>query len=762
MKGDAQLLAGFRIRDREVHPGLGVIRYAGRDLHVEPRFMDVLVCLAAHAGEVVSRDTLIDEVWGRKAVTDDSINKSVSQLRSYLGDTDRERRILETVPKRGYRLIAPVELLRVTNAAPTNTREPAATTRSRASLSAQLAVGLVAGLVAALLVIFVPRWTDLSENSQLASTFDPPEGSVAILPFSDVSIDGGTPYLGDGIAEDLIQAVGHAEGLTAIARSSSFAVRDRDLTVREIGRLLNVQAVLQGTVRTTGDQMRISASLVDTRDEFPLWSHTFDIVAGEYFDITDSIARAVDEALRVTGPVAARFDPPTRNLDAYELFLQGRYYLHLRTSESLALAAEFFRQSTRLDPDFALAYSGLSDALVFSVLYGGVSVTAVDAEAGASNSRALELAPELSQVHASAGLYQLYVRGDSKASMAAHAKAAELDPNNVDELRYFAVGSIGRGDFRSAQEALELARTLDPLSQSVIATLLDVYMLTGEYGQANDLFRDAPRLEPHGAHLLRNMATWLGAYGDVERGRVLAGQALQKDPNGPLTIAAMAYLEMLDGNLDQALALLDAPDGPPRDSISGVAYRARVHAARGEHEAALALASSVLAQSQSPGEAANIYLTFWSAYYSGVAAMLCGYDDQAVGFLRQAGEIVDTGSVGEVLILAEYYLYSANAYMNVGDTENARAFLEQAHDMIVTARRQNYGNSQFYYVEASYYALARESDLALQSLAKANAEGRTSGRRGSWKGAWFLESDPNFASMRSMPEFEAILTAIAR
>lgn len=248
------LADGFRIGEWLIQPRSGIFKRSGHSAHVEPKVMDVLLCLARVPGEVVTREELLNRVWKRVVVTDEVLTRCISELRTLLGDTSRARRYVRTVPKRGYSLLAPV--------------------RARGALPA------------------------------VASTATAKVGvhgagcSIAVLPFVDMSPMHDNEYFGDGLAEELMGALAQIKQLRVAARTSTFSFKGQSTDIKAIGEKLNVRHILEGSVRTAGDKLRISAQLVNVADGFQLWSESFNRELKDIFTIQEEIARAVASKLK--------------------------------------------------------------------------------------------------------------------------------------------------------------------------------------------------------------------------------------------------------------------------------------------------------------------------------------------------------------------------------------------------------------------------------------------------------------------------------
>lgn len=354
----------FTLSGVRVEPDRNLLVGAGAPVRVEPKVMDVLCALAAADGEVVSREALIAGVWSLDFGGDESVSRAVSLLRKALKEAGLGDDAIETVPKRGYRLTITAALARDTDPAPESAAAPspaaaaltppAAPARRRWSgaLVAALAV-LVLGAAAAIYLLRVDAQQPASATSV-----------VAVLPFDDLSPNADHGWFADGLADELIDNLSRVPGLVVIGRTSSFQFRRTNLDAREIGERLGARYLIEGGVRRDGDELRISAMLIDTRNQTTLWSETFERSTSDVFAAQADLARAIVSALNVRMSMG---DPArmmgTGNTQAFDAFLLGRAYLRAEGADNMLRATEQFRRAIALDADYLEAHFGLIGAL---------------------------------------------------------------------------------------------------------------------------------------------------------------------------------------------------------------------------------------------------------------------------------------------------------------------------------------------------------------------------------------------------------------
>jgi len=428
--------------------------------------MGVLVCLAQHVGEPVPKEELLQAVWPDTFVTDDVLKRSISELRRVFEDDARESRIIQTIPKRGYRLIVPVE--------PINGKQ----TTSPSQLSSQplrplrrwwvlaLASGLATLALIALTLGGRSLWFGKSASPQIRS--------VAVLPLENLSTDPTQEYLSVGMTDALITDLAQIGSLKVISRTSSAQYKQTKKSLPEIAHELNVDGIVEGTVQRSGNRVRITAQLIHGPSDKHLWAQSYERDMRDVFalerDVTEDIARHVQE--RITRGDSVPFPQP-RHVDpkALEAYLQGDYHLNGygqgAGDEEKRTAAGYFQQVIDADPNFAPAYNGLAKSHL-NLLWPSNR----DAEtATQAAERAVALDPNLSDAHRTLGDINFGVWNWQRAEEE-YRRAIALNPNNAharDHFGYFldAIGRLDEG-WRESQIAQELDPSNDHLSDRLV------------------------------------------------------------------------------------------------------------------------------------------------------------------------------------------------------------------------------------------------------------------------------------------------------
>ncbi len=403
-------------------------------------------------------------------------------------------------------------------------------------------------------------------TSAVAAGPAPPGTSVAILPFADLSPAKDQDWFCDGLAEEIIDALCCVRGLRVASRTASFRYRDGSVDPRDIGRQLRVGAILEGSVRKSGERLRITAQLVDAVAGFHLWSETWDRRLEDVFAIQTEIARKVSAALRVslTGDEVARHERyVTRNMHAHEFYLRGRQLVGKIGAQEWRQSLPMFRRAIELDPDYAQAYAGLADVLAQLLLWRFVRAEEVLPEATRAAHRALELAPDLAEAHVALG-HVRSLTGDNDGATRSFERALELNPELFEAHYYFARHCFAHGEYVRAAQLFRSAFAIRPDDYTVLALAVPVFDRIGEHAQAEAMAHEALEglkhqvelgvADPRANELLANMFARLGQR---EAGMPYAEAALRARPDDYSTLYNAACYYSLAGDTERALELLE-------------------------------------------------------------------------------------------------------------------------------------------------------------------------------------------------------------
>ncbi len=461
-------------------------RADGIKVKLERQPMELLIFLVERKGRLVTRDEVVAHLWADRVVveTEPAINNAVRKIRAALRDSPDKPVHLETVVGKGYRFIGDMEVIG-TVAAPVAKPPPPAPV---AHTVARLAVAATAVLVATLVVWLV--WGRHSRG---------PIRSIAVLPLENLSGDPGQNYFAEGLTDELITDLARIGSLRVISRTSTTRYAGRGLAMSQIARELGVDAVVEGSMVRSGNRIRVTAQLIDTRTDSHLWAQHYERDLGEILELQDSVA--LDIATQVNASLTAE----TRNAlgsrhkvrpEAYEAYLRGRAEIEKQTPPSLRKSASFFRQAIELDPLWAAGHAGLADSYSLMVNYSVLTPAEAFPPAEASARKALDLDPLLPEPHASLALIKHHYHWDWAGAESEYRRAVELTPGfSMAHLRYaWYLSDCGRHEEAFAQ--IQEARNTDPLSLIIRSNVGRVLYFWRRYDDAIREYRNVLAIDP--------------------------------------------------------------------------------------------------------------------------------------------------------------------------------------------------------------------------------------------------------------------------
>ena len=481
----------------------------GAPLSLRPKSFDVLHYLVRHPQRVVSRRELLRAAWPGLVVTDDSLTQCLIEIRKVLDD--REKSIVRTVPRRGYLLDVPVQIEAAGQPAVSGQGEAAAARpSSRWTLLALLVLAVALGAT---------WWRIVASpevNPVTPSDRSPSAASIAVLPFVDMSPERDQEYLGDGIAEEILNLLAQVPGLTVIARTSSFSFKGQPADIGTIARRLNVAHVLEGSVRTAGDRVRVTAQLVNGADGSHLWSQTFEERLEDVFATQDEIAGKVANVLQehllgqsVESPVFSRNPAHGADPQAWELYLRGKYFIGRRMEGDLLRAHRYLEEALAIDPGLVPAWVALAGN--YSVRRGEANVSE---EEKLPSESALPLMQE------------------------ALEKALALDPDNPEALLRMSGLTMRAGDRERALRQMEQAMRGGRNNALVQAMLAGLAFRSRDVEAAVTLQRRAAALDPVSSVIQANFAFFLYAAGRLDEAEQALVRARESNPQNDVNLLA--------------------------------------------------------------------------------------------------------------------------------------------------------------------------------------------------------------------------------
>jgi TolB-like protein/DNA-binding winged helix-turn-helix (wHTH) protein/lipoprotein NlpI len=558
----------------------GELRKHGLRLKLSEQPFQILVMLLEKPGNVVSRDELRNRLWPGDTFVDfdHGLNNAVMRLREVLSDSSDMPRFIETLPRRGYRFIAPVEELGTaiegpSNAAPLSAARPIDSgavlppaTRSSLPVTKKLwfpisrfAMLSAAGLMGAVALTAVAVHYVGGVNASKVR----PDGSTSliVLPLENLSGDKEQDYFADGMTDELIANLAKIRSLRVISRSTAMAYKGTRKPLSEIARELNVDAVVEGTVLRAGNRVRITAELVRVSTDRHLWAETYESQLGDVLGLQNRVSSAIVDEIRINLTPEERnrlAKTPAVSPEAYENYLKGRYYWNKRSDEGLTKAIGYYEQATRKDPQYALAYAGLADSygIIGATIFGSMPAREAAPKAKAAALRALEIDPTLAEAANSLATVKFNYDWDWAGAADGFKRAIELNPAYPTAYQRYSLYLVAMGRFQESFDQITKARALDPLSISINTSLGWRLYLARQYDRSIEQLRNTLEMDPtyELPHLLLGRA--YQQKGDFARAIPEFQKAVELSHNTPLMVSALARANALSGNREQGEKLL--------------------------------------------------------------------------------------------------------------------------------------------------------------------------------------------------------------
>jgi TolB-like protein/DNA-binding winged helix-turn-helix (wHTH) protein/Flp pilus assembly protein TadD len=557
----------------EVSLQSGEVRKAGLRIRVQQQPMKLLEILLEHPGKVVTREELRSRVWPSESFGDfdQALNIAIGKLRTALGDSAESPRFIETLPKRGYRFIADVSVVD-TNVHP-KTQEPVAgdlpATDPRLTIQdAELAVapkrrpGPTRWVIGALALVTIISLAILSVWL-FRSGAPAPTGirSIAVLPLENLSGDASQNYFADGMTDDLITDLAQISALRVISRTSVMVYKGARKPLPQIARELNVDAVVEGTVLRSGDQVRITAQLIEASTDKHLWSQSYEGELRDTLALQNRVASAIADQIRINltpQEQAALKNVKVVNPEAYESYLKGRYFWNKRTPDGLKVALAYFKETIEEDPKYAQAYSGLADtyALLGDWQYAVMTPKEAFPDAKSAALKALELDSGLGEAHNSLAFVLDGFDWDFDAAGKEFRRAIELNPGYATAHHWYAWHLSLLGRFDEAIAEMKKAQNLDPLSLIINADLAELLVLAHHYDESIAQSRKTIEMDPNFALAHNQLAQAYLQKHVYDQAVIELKKAVQLSGDSPTCIANLARAYVASGKRSEAEKLL--------------------------------------------------------------------------------------------------------------------------------------------------------------------------------------------------------------
>jgi TolB-like protein/DNA-binding winged helix-turn-helix (wHTH) protein len=571
---------------RRVRTGLFEIDFGSSEVHKEGRKVPlqeqpfrVLVMLLERPGEVVTREGLQARLWPADTYVsfDEGLNTAIRKLRVAFGDSAENPRFIETIPRRGYRFVAPVHETAAGASQPseiTAAHLPAEEPGIRSGNLSWLVVGLLSAALLATLagVVYLSRSRPSSESVAGKRVM------LAVLPFLNMSNDPSQEYFSDGLTEETITDLGQLspEHLGVVARTSAMAYKHTNKSVSQIGRELGVDYILEGSVRREGGEARVSAQLIRVSDQTHLWAQNYERELHDLLQIENELGAAIARQVQINVSPQQLVDLAkmrTVSPEAYDLYFKGRFYWNARNPAAIKESIGYFQQAIAKDPNFALAYVGLADAYNIGNIMGAFSPKQSLPEAKEAAIKALALDPSLAEAHAALGMEKSHYEFDFPGAQKEFLQAIELNPNSAYAHLFYSncyLSPMGRMTEAIAEN--KKALELDPLSLPINNFMGMTYMFAGDYDKSYQQFQHTIAMDPtfplaheYFSSLLKMMGRFEEGIKEHEKSEVLSG-ASPEDAAAEATIMRQAFKEggekaLWEKNLELLLPTLKQPDG---------------------------------------------------------------------------------------------------------------------------------------------------------------------------------------------------------
>jgi TolB-like protein/DNA-binding winged helix-turn-helix (wHTH) protein/Flp pilus assembly protein TadD len=526
------------------------LRRLGRVLKLERIPAEILLFLVEQRGKLVTREQIVDKIWGKGVFldTDNSINGAMRKIRQALQDDPERPRFIQTITGRGYRFIAPaVAPVPAPPSVPvvkTVADQPEPTAVASFPQSGHRRWRILLGLAVSLIAV-VGAW--FLRSSSLAR-FRPASGRLmlAVLPFENLTGDASQDYFSDGMTEEMITELGglNPEHLGVIARTSVMFYKHNPKPLEQVGRELGVQYVLEGSVRRSADQVRVTGQLIRVQDQTHLWARQYDRELKDLLKLQSEIAGEISQEIQTALGNHSAITPLShpllspQELEAHDLYLKGQYFWNKRTADGFERSIKYFEQAIAKNSGYARAYAGLADSYALIGGYTGIQRPEFAANAKTAALRALQLDPSLPEAHTARALVVENYDLDWQTAEREYRRAIALNPSYATAHHWYAEYLTWRGRFDEALSESERARQLDPLSLIIAADYGAILYYSRHYDRAIEQFLRVRDMDPN----FSRAAIIVGVY--VEKGMLKEALALIQGPpvDAPWHWSLIAYV----------------------------------------------------------------------------------------------------------------------------------------------------------------------------------------------------------------------------
>jgi TolB-like protein/DNA-binding winged helix-turn-helix (wHTH) protein/Tfp pilus assembly protein PilF len=585
----------FRFGVYEVHPRTGELLKQGRQIKLRGRPFDILVLLLERRGDVITREELRQRLWTADTFVDfdHGLNAAVNRLREALGDSAENPRFIETLPKRGYRFLAPITVAASEAIVPAvMAAEPAQaalapptlpTTRSFAISRPSRVVLLLAGAAFLFAVVMGTLYLRVAPTAGSR----PSKMTLAVLPFQNLSTDRDQEFLSDGFTEEMIAEIGKLDPdhLGVIARTTTMLYKNARKSVGQIRQELGVDYVLEGSIRRADNRVRITAQLVQTTDMTHLWAESYDRDVSDVLEIQSEVAMKIARSLTLAlNRLTTDKHSGSTSFPAYELCLRGRAFREQATEEGARKAIEYYQRAIALDPNYAPAHAGLADAFWLLGAPGWeVDRPAVLLDrAKASAERALAIDPQSAEAHAVMAMLRLAYQWDRTGSEREIQEAIRLNPSYAQAHQYYSTTLTTLERFDDAIGEAHKAMNLDPLSPPAATTLGIRFLYARRYSEAAAQFAKTIEANPEFGVAHWGLGQCYRQRGDVKLESEELQRAVELSGNSAYMRAHLAFGLAAAGDRGRAMAIQRELEAEGRERYASPYHQALIAAGLGD------------------------------------------------------------------------------------------------------------------------------------------------------------------------------------
>jgi len=567
-------------------------------------------------------------------------------------------------------------------------------------------------------------------------SFQAPINSIAVLPFADLSEEQDQAYLSDGMAEEILNLLAQVDGLQVAARTSSFAFRNPQQDIRDIGRRLNVSTVLEGSLRTSGNNVRLTAQLINVEDGYHIWSDTFDRELTDVFSVQDEVASAIAAAL-VENFAGLQEAPPTarpQNIEAFRAYTEGRKHWWERSPEALQTAISYFAEALEHDSEFAPAYAAIADSWILLALYGNVNLMRAVERAQPMIEKALSLDPESAEAYAALGLARHEI-GQNESAEKALREAIRLNDSYVPARLWLASLLEQSGRLDEQYEVLRDAMAQDPLNELLAINFAGNLSSRGDYAGAEDVIDAQLMMKPDSPTLLRTDAQLALNNGMLVEGWKQARRAYDLQPGTPVSVSSLARAWFIIGDMERAEALLAEGLQENGDNLDLMGQYFQTVLVLERTEEARGLLSDMY------GSNVEALPPGYQRQYHFLLALTRLIDHDFEAALSEFEQSLKPESKG-AFDGDQIFALTAAAFLHqeFGDPQRAEAHLAEAEAAIRRARERGRDSANIHYNEALIRIMRnKDVDGAISSLQEAYSRG--------WRELWIFEIDGRLAPL---------------